>query len=160
MSSMKNLSFLLALMLLGTTLAFQVLPPPQQHHHVGRTVMGMVTTDETITTAMTTPPFFAKWEDSPEKEGESSAMKSLETKMANWEASPEEIKAATLGGVTPGGLGGGKKNGGVEGSRGDGFDVGLYIAFPFMILGSLLFAFFPLIMDKIDVSSVGPPPMM
>ena len=70
--------------------------------------------------------------------------KSLEDKMKNWEASEEEIKASTLGGVTPG--------------RSDAFDIGLYIAFPFMILASLAFAFFPLIMDKIDVSSVGPPP--
>lgn len=116
-------------------------------------MIGMATTDEAKTTTATATPFFAKWEESPEE----SALKSLETKMANWEATPDEIKAATLGGVTPGGLGGGKTNGG---GRGDGFDVGLYIAFPFMILGSLLFAFFPLIMDKIDVSSVGPPPMM
>jgi hypothetical protein len=68
--------------------------------------------------------------------------------MAKWEATEEEVKAASLGGITPGK------------ERKDGFDLGLYVAFPFMIAGSLLFAFFPLIMDKIDVSSVGPPPMM
>jgi hypothetical protein len=79
-----------------------------------------------------------------------SAVESLERKMSRWEATDEEVKAATLGGITPGGLGGKQRN--------DGFDIGLYIAFPFMILGSLLFAFFPLIMDNIDVSSVGPPP--
>lgn len=71
--------------------------------------------------------------------------KSLEEKMAGWEASEEEIRASTLGGVTPP-------------KRSDAFDIGLYIAFPFMILASLAFAFFPFIMDKIDVSSVGPPP--
>jgi hypothetical protein len=70
--------------------------------------------------------------------------KSLEEKMKGWEASEEEIKASSLGGVMPG--------------RTDAFDIGLYIAFPFMIIGSLAFALFPFIMDKIDVSSVGPPP--
>ena len=72
--------------------------------------------------------------------------KSLEEKMASWEASEEELKAASLGGLTPG-------------KRGtDGFDIGLYIAFPIIVVTSLLFAVFPFIMDKIDVSSVGPPP--
>lgn len=77
---------------------------------------------------------------------EEDAKKSLEEKMKGWEASEEEIKASSLGGVTPG--------------RTDAFDIGLYIAFPFMILGSLAFALFPFIMDKIDVSSVGPPPLV
>lgn len=72
--------------------------------------------------------------------------KSLEEKMASWEATDEEIKAASLGGITP--------------RRADGFDVGLYIAFPIIVLSSLAFAFFPFIMDKIDVTSVGPPPTM
>mmetsp|Transcript_11183 Transcript_11183/g.20935 ORF Transcript_11183/g.20935 Transcript_11183/m.20935 type:complete len:144 (+) Transcript_11183:195-626(+) len=72
--------------------------------------------------------------------------KSLQEKMARWEASEEEIKAASLGGLTPG-------------KRGtDGFDIGLYIAFPIIVATSLFFAVFPFIMDKIDVSSVGPPP--
>jgi len=71
---------------------------------------------------------------------------SLEEKMAGWEASEEEVKAATLGGMTPG-------KGGT-----DGFDIGLYIAFPIIVATSLLFAVFPFIMDKIDVTSVGPPP--
>ena len=74
---------------------------------------------------------------------------SLEAKMANWDATEEEVKAATLGGMVPG-------------SKGafDGFDIGLYIAFPFMVATSLVFALFPVIMSKIDVSSVGPPPMV
>uniref|UniRef100_A0A7S3PWY4 Uncharacterized protein n=1 Tax=Chaetoceros debilis TaxID=122233 RepID=A0A7S3PWY4_9STRA len=70
---------------------------------------------------------------------------SLEEKMAGWEASDEEIKAASLGGMTPG-----------KGT--DGFDIGLYLAFPVIVATSLFFAVFPFIMDKIDVSSVGPPP--
>jgi hypothetical protein len=74
--------------------------------------------------------------------------KALEEKMASWEATDEEIRAASLGGLTPG-------------KRGtDGFDIGLYIAFPIMVATGLLFAFFPFIMDKIDVSSVGPPPVI
>lgn len=68
----------------------------------------------------------------------------LEEKMASWEASEEELKAASLGGLTP--------------SKADGFDIGLYIAFPIIVATSLLFAVFPFIMDKIDVTSVGPPP--
>ena len=70
--------------------------------------------------------------------------KSLEDKMKGWEASEEEIKAASLGGMVPG--------------KSDGFDIGLAIAFPIIVGTSLLFAVFPFIMDKIDVSSVGPPP--
>eukprot|EP00584_Thalassiosira_punctigera_P003660 CAMPEP_0172536284 /NCGR_PEP_ID=MMETSP1067-20121228/8078_1 /TAXON_ID=265564 ORGANISM="Thalassiosira punctigera, Strain Tpunct2005C2" /NCGR_SAMPLE_ID=MMETSP1067 /ASSEMBLY_ACC=CAM_ASM_000444 /LENGTH=131 /DNA_ID=CAMNT_0013321327 /DNA_START=9 /DNA_END=404 /DNA_ORIENTATION=- len=77
---------------------------------------------------------------------------SLEEKMKSWEASDEEIRAATLGGVVPGtSIGGG-------GERTDAFDVGLYIAFPFMVISCLAFVFFPLLVGNIDVTSVGPPP--
>lgn len=75
---------------------------------------------------------------------ESATKKSLEEKMKEWEASDEEIKAASLGGITPG--------------KADGFDIGLFLAFPFIVGSALFFAVFPFIMDKIDVSSVGPPP--
>eukprot|EP00525_Craspedostauros_australis_P002068 CAMPEP_0198122036 /NCGR_PEP_ID=MMETSP1442-20131203/33753_1 /TAXON_ID= /ORGANISM="Craspedostauros australis, Strain CCMP3328" /LENGTH=153 /DNA_ID=CAMNT_0043780967 /DNA_START=63 /DNA_END=524 /DNA_ORIENTATION=+ len=71
--------------------------------------------------------------------------KSLEDKMKSWEATEEERKAATLGGVIPE-------------NRSDAFDVGLWVLFPFMIATGLIFAFFPFIMGNIDVSSVGPPP--
>jgi len=54
---------------------------------------------------------------------------SLEEKMKSWEASEEEIKAATLGGVVPGG--------GNAAERTDAFDVGLYIAFPIMVVSCL-----------------------
>lgn len=74
---------------------------------------------------------------------------SLEEKMKSWEASEEEIKAASLGGLTPG-----KGGGGV-----DGFDVGLGIAFPIMVGSSLLFLLFPFMQGMIDFDSVGPPPM-
>lgn len=72
--------------------------------------------------------------------------KTLEEKMQAWEATEEETKNASLGGITPGR------------GRTDGFDIGLFIAFPFIVGSALLFAIFPFIMDKIDVSSVGPPP--
>lgn len=85
-----------------------------------------------------------------EEESSDSAKLSLEEKMKAWEASEEEIKAATLGGVVPG----------QGGDRSDAFDVGLYILFPFMVLSGLAFAFFPFIMGNIDVDSVGPPPTM
>jgi|UniRef100_A0A7S2UAU3 hypothetical protein len=77
----------------------------------------------------------------------SGVKESLEEKMKKWDATEEEIKKATLGGVVPGG-------------RVDGFDIGLYIMFPIIVLTSVFFGIFPFIMDKIDVSSVGPPPMV
>ena len=83
-------------------------------------------------------------ESSSEDQVVSSSKKSLEEKMKAWEATEEEVKAATLGGMVPG--------------RSDAFDVGLYIAFPLMVLSGLAFAAFPLIMGNLDVDSVGPPP--
>ena len=154
---MTKFSIILVSLLFTATLGFQVLSPHQQRqqqHQRHRAGAVRTNDDEMIRTV----PFFAtlEGEDNSSSNGNpppaAKTAKSLQEKMANWEASEEEIKAATLGGMSPGGLGGRKGN--------DGFDVGLYIAFPFMILGSLLFAFFPFIMDKIDVSSVGPPPMM
>ena len=72
---------------------------------------------------------------------------SLEEKMKSWEASEEELKAASLGGQIPQ-----KQN------RADGFDVGLYIAFPIMIVACLLFLAFPFVVGNLNVDSVGPPP--
>merc|ERR1719517_46774 len=63
---------------------------------------------------------------------------SLEEKLRSWEASEEEVRAATLGGIVPG-SGGERSN--------DAFDVGLYIAFPIMVLGCLAFAFFPFLVQ-------------
>lgn len=82
-------------------------------------------------------------QDSIVKESKTS---SLDEKMKSWEASDEEIKAASLGGITPGKV--------------DSFDIGLFIMFPFIVGTSLLFFVFPFIRDSIDVSSVGPPPMV
>lgn len=76
---------------------------------------------------------------------------SLEEKMKAWEATEDEIMASTLGGVVPGRSSDNK-------NRSDAFDVGLYIAFPLMVLSGLAFAIFPLIMGNLSVDSVGPPP--
>mmetsp|Transcript_26681 Transcript_26681/g.58481 ORF Transcript_26681/g.58481 Transcript_26681/m.58481 type:complete len:157 (+) Transcript_26681:307-777(+) len=69
---------------------------------------------------------------------------SLEDKMKSWEASEEELRAASLGGVIPQPLK----------ERTEAFDIGLYIAFPIMVLTGLAFAFFPFIMGNIDVSNI------
>lgn len=87
--------------------------------------------------------------ESETEEGEKPKM-SLEEKMKSWEASEEELKAASLGGVIPKSMVGKERTG--------AFDVGLYIAFPIMVITGLIFALFPLIMGSIDVDSVGPPP--
>ena len=79
-----------------------------------------------------------------------SSSSSLEEKMKTWEASKEEVQAATLGGIVPGGS---RSN-----NDTDAFDVGLYVAFPLMVLASLAVVVFPLLMGNIDTSSVGPPP--
>ena len=73
----------------------------------------------------------------------------LDAKMAKWDATEEEVKAATLGGITPNSSG-----------AFDSFDLGLYIAFPIMFATLAFFGLFPVIMDNIDVTSVGPPPMV
>ncbi|KAG7349638.1 hypothetical protein IV203_012235 [Nitzschia inconspicua] len=93
--------------------------------------------------------------ESPEEEppiGKPTTKMSLEEKMKSWEASEEEIKAATSGVVVPKSLSGDNKE------RSGAFDVGLYIAFPIMVITGLLFALFPFIMGNLDVDSVGPPP--
>merc|ERR1712127_158573 len=71
-------------------------------------------------------------EESPVSE-KSTDKVSLEDKMKSWEASEEELKAATLGGVIP-----------QSRERTEAFDVGLYIAFPIMVITGLAFAFSPL----------------
>eukprot|EP00545_Synedropsis_sp_CCMP1620_P014522 CAMPEP_0119012426 /NCGR_PEP_ID=MMETSP1176-20130426/6718_1 /TAXON_ID=265551 /ORGANISM="Synedropsis recta cf, Strain CCMP1620" /LENGTH=141 /DNA_ID=CAMNT_0006965383 /DNA_START=67 /DNA_END=492 /DNA_ORIENTATION=+ len=141
MTMMKLATFLtILLQLWSTATAFQVSPMTRGVSTVSR-ITGLMATEEEKAA-----PFFADFEPAA---ASADTTKSLEKKMANWEATEEEVKAATLGGMVP------KKE---EGAA--GFNAGLYIAFPFMIIGSLMFAFFPLIMDKIDVSGVGPPPIV
>jgi hypothetical protein len=71
---------------------------------------------------------------------------SLEEKMKTWEATDEEIKAATLGGIVP-----------QQRERTEAFDVGLYIAFPLMVVSLLGFAIFPLIMGNLDLGDLEVP---
>ena len=82
--------------------------------------------------------------------------KTLEEKMASWEATEEEQQSATLGGFLSGMTPGKSKT--------DGFDVGLYIAFPIMVVTGLVFALFPLLVPyfvkNFDIMSVGPPPIV
>jgi hypothetical protein len=86
---------------------------------------------------------------------ESSTKMSLEAKMKTWEATEQEIKAATLGGVIPKSSSSSSSD---NRDRSGAFDVGLYIAFPIMVMTGLFLAVFPLVMGTLDVSSVGPPP--
>ena len=92
--------------------------------------MGTDAEDETISTSVASI-----------SSASSASAKSLEEKMKSWEASEEEIKAATLGGIVPGTrIGAGAASGEADkiaGGRADAFDVGLYIAFPIMILSCL-----------------------
>ena len=77
----------------------------------------------------------------------SSSSASLAEKMKSWEATEEEMRASTLGGVVPGlsapgmkgfdGKFGSDKGTATGGGRTDAFDVGLYIAFPIMVLSCL-----------------------
>ena len=74
----------------------------------------------------------------------SSSSVSLAEKMKSWEATEDEIRASTLGGVVPGlsapGMKGFDGKFGSDkgtGGRTDAFDVGLYIAFPIMVLSCL-----------------------
>ena len=92
-------------------------------------------------------------EDVSEEETVSESTKlSLEEKMKAWEATEEEVRASTLGGIVPGSS--------KDAERSDAFDVGLYIAFPIIVLSSLAFAFFPFLVGNLDVDSVGPPPTL
>ena len=63
----------------------------------------------------------------------------LEEKMKSWEANDEEIKAASLGGLTPGSM--------------DGFDLGLAVAFPFIVGSCALFILFPLYAPNLALES-------
>ena len=93
-----------------------------------------------------TPAALPESQDSPESTDKKDELKSkLEKKMAAWEATEEELRAASLGGVIPT-------------PRIDGFDIGLWILFPLMVGTAGLLLLLPLFIDKIDIDSVGPPP--
>mmetsp|Transcript_22931 Transcript_22931/g.33588 ORF Transcript_22931/g.33588 Transcript_22931/m.33588 type:complete len:139 (-) Transcript_22931:300-716(-) len=131
---------ILALLLLCTndTFGFSVSSPRSRiitQHQYAKTITMLAATEGDETTTAT-------------DDATAPTKMTLEEKMKGWEASEEEIKAASLGGMTP------------QSKGADGFDIGLYIAFPIIVATSLLFAVFPFIMDKIDVTSVGPPPIV
>lgn len=93
-----------------------------------------------------TPAALPESQDSPESTDKKDQVKSkLEKKMAAWEATEEELRAASFGGVIPT-------------PRIDGFDIGLWILFPLMVGTAGLLLLLPLFIDKIDIDSVGPPP--
>mmetsp|Transcript_3282 Transcript_3282/g.4210 ORF Transcript_3282/g.4210 Transcript_3282/m.4210 type:complete len:143 (+) Transcript_3282:173-601(+) len=140
---MKLVSILLLLRSMAYCVAFTISTrPASQAQKFTKTVYS--TSPYALLTTSTQPLHSSNLEDPEVTPSDNDVKLTLEEKMKKWEASEEEIKAASLGGVVPG--------------RTDAFDVGLYIAFPFIVLTSLGFAFFPFIMDKIDVNSVGPPP--
>ena len=88
---------------------------------------------------------------------------SLEQKMASWEASEAEQRSATLGGGLPLiGMPGlpGRMTRTDQPSRIDGFDVGLNLSGLILLPLALLLATVPFWIGAIDVSDVGPPPVV
>jgi len=85
-------------------------------------------------------------ESTKNEEKEISPERSLEQKMSSWEATEEERKSTTLGGLIPGSSGA------------DSFDIGLYVAFPFLFGSLFLFLVFPFLRDSLDVASLESPP--
>lgn len=134
MSFSKTTLFLAAIVLACMSFQIEAFAPPSSSIVGGfsprSTVVIRESSDETTESS---------GEEGPEKV-------SLEEKMKSWEASEEEIRAASLGGVIP-----------QPRERTEAFDIGLYIAFPIMVLTGLAFAFFPFIMGNIDVSNIEVP---
>ena len=88
---------------------------------------------------------------------------SLEQKMASWEASEAEQRSATLGGGLPLiGMPGlpGRMTRTDQPSRIDGFDLGLNLSGLILLPLALLLATVPFWIGAIDVSDVGPPPVV
>ena len=72
-------------------------------------------------------------------DGDDTPLSSLEKKMQSWEATEEDQKKASLGGLTPGSM--------------DSFDIGLALAFPFIVGTCLLFLLFPFIGEQLASGS-------
>ena len=88
--------------------------------------------------------------------------KSLEEKMASWDASEEEKRAKTLGGNIPliGMPGKPGRETRTDQPKGlDGFDVGMNISALILFPLAIILFSVPLWIGSIDVSSVGAPPM-
>jgi hypothetical protein len=89
----------------------------------------------------------------------STASKSLEEKMASWEASEDEQRAATLGGIIPRKVGlPGRVTRTDQPTEVDGFDVGMGISGVLLFPMAVLLASFPFWIGNLDVTSVGLPP--
>ena len=86
--------------------------------------------------------------------------KSLEEKMAAWEATEEEQRKATLGGIIPGKLPGppGRATRTDQPDKMDGFDVGMNISGIILFPLAVVIATCPFWIGGLDVSSFGPPP--
>ena len=80
--------------------------------------------------------------------------------MAAWEATEEEQRKATLGGIIPGKLPGppGRATRTDQPDKMDGFDVGMNISGIILFPLAVVIATFPFWIGGLDVSSVGPPP--
>ena len=76
--------------------------------------------------------------------------------MAGWEASAEEQRKATLGGLIPGKPGFMTRTD--QPDQVDGFDVGLGLSGLILLPLALLIASFPIWIGSLDLSSAGPPP--
>ena len=94
-----------------------------------------------------------------DKPATAAAQQSLEEKMAAWEATEEEQRKATLGGMIPGKIGKpGRMTRTDQPDKMDGFDVGMNISGVILFPLAIALALFPFIVGTLDVSSVGPPP--
>lgn len=84
---------------------------------------------------------------------------SLEEKMASWEATEEEQRKATLGGMIPGKLGKpGRDTRTDQPTKMDGFDIGMNISGIILFPLAIILATFPFWIGGVDFNSVGPPP--
>ena len=86
--------------------------------------------------------------------------RSLEEKMKSWEASPDDDTAVSKSWAASKLEIRETMSKAPDAQRSGAFDLGLYIAFPLMVISGLMVAFFPLLLDSIDTTSVGPPPTM
>ena len=90
---------------------------------------------------------------------DSGGASSLEAKMAAWEATEEEQRAATLGGMIPKKVGApGRETRTDQPSTMDGFDIGMNISGIILFPLAVILATFPFWIGNIDIASVGPPP--
>ena len=101
--------------------------------------------------------------ESGESAAQSAGSKSLEAKMAAWEATEEEQRKSTLGGNIPlVGMPGlpGRATRSDQPTDLDAFDVGMNISGLILFPLAIILATFPFWIGTIDVGDVGPPPTM